>query len=455
MSMIFNGKPVGTAAGKIKKASASAALMFFFIMLLTIGVSAAEVNEIKLEANGSEASLELYFPQAVAEGIASMQVSVSVTANSDGVDLEFIPDSGLAAKIVESRYQSGTGTLNIYLAGTEALFSYSEFTKVGRVKVTASGSNAASASVEVVKDSVKFVRSGELVSPDSDTDYPAPVTLTALGQSSSGTVDPVYPDYPAGNYFPNIIVSTGDNNDRGNTDRNDRYDADETRRPVQNDSGTGSDSDVKLEEQDTVGENLNPPDTLPLLDALSRAGGYRKTDYTESSYDDLKEAVDKANELIADPSATQDEIDEALLNIENAIGMLKLRNDIPSGAEGYGENNGAGIDGNSFFGENDGDDLGNDEYGQGGQSPYGNAEQSGSNGGAQASQNGDVVNASDEAQPVYNADDPFLKTEGSGKNTVLWIIVVAAAAAVAAVAAIIVLKKSNKTNDANEKHFKN
>lgn len=450
MSMFFNGKTVV----KIKKVSVSAALMFLFIMFLTIGVSAAEVNEIKLEANGSEASLELYFPQAAAEGVASMQVSVSVTANSDGIDLEFIPDGNLAAKIVESRYRSGTGTLNIYLAGTEALFSSSEFTKVGRVKVTASGSNAASASVEVVKDSVKFVRSGELVSPDSDTDYPAPVTLTALGQSSSGTVDPVYPDYPTGNYFPNITVSTGDNNDRGNTDRNDRYDADEAGRPVHNDSDTGSDPDVKLEEQDTVGENLNPPDTLPLLAALSRADGYKKNDYTESSYNDLKEAVDKANELVADPSATQDEIDEALLNIENAIGMLKLRNDIPSGAEGYGENNVAGIDGNSFFGGNNGDYLGDDEYGQEGQPPYGNAEQSGSNGSAQAAQNGNAVNASDEAQPVYNADDPFSKTESSGKNPVLWIIVVAAAAAVAAVAAVIVLKKSNKTNDADENHFK-
>lgn len=440
MNMFFKSKSVGTAADKIKKMLGAAALAACCLMPTSLTASAAESNEIKLEINGSEASLELYFPQAAAEGIASMQMSVSVTANSDSVGLEFIPDSGLAAKIVESRYQSDTGTLNIYLAGTEALFSSSEFIKVGRIKATASGGNAASASVEVVKDSVKFVRSGELVSPDSDTDYPAPITLTALGQSSPGTSNPTYPNYPTENYFPNITVLPAES-------------IDETQKTVPKteddetllDAGAGGAYDnAALEEQDTVGENMNPPDTSALLDALSRADGYRKNDYTESSHDDLKEAVDKANELAADPSATQDEIDEALLNIENAIGMLKPRNDIPSGAEGYGENDGAGIDGNSFFGENNGDDLGDDEYGQGGQPPYENADRNGSGGSAQAARNGDTVNASDEALPVYNADDPFSGTEGSGRSFPYWIIAVAAIAAAAAIASVIILKKVNK-----------
>lgn len=88
-------------------------------MSLTLNAYAAESNEIRLESNGGEAVLELYFPQAAAEEIASMQVSVSVKANSDSVDLEFIPDSGLSSKIVESRYKNDTGILNIYLAGTE------------------------------------------------------------------------------------------------------------------------------------------------------------------------------------------------------------------------------------------------------------------------------------------------------------------------------------------------
>ena len=440
MSMIFNKKSVGTAAGKIKKMLTAAALIVCCIMPLSIGVSAAENNEIELEANGSEASLELYFPQAAAEETASMQVSVSVRASSDNVDLEFIPDSGLAAKIVESRYQSDKGILNIYLAGTKALFSSSGSAKVGIIKISTSGSSAASAVVEVVEDSVKFVRSGELVSPDGDIDYPASVTVTASGQSSPGTSDTAYPDYsnypnyPAVNYFPNIPVLPADYNSR--------YDNSETRKPVPDDSDTEPDSDFRddqydyaaLEEQDTVGENMNPPDTSSLLDALSRADDYRRTDYTESSYDDLKDAVNKAEELVSDPYATQDEIDEAQLNIENAIGMLRLRNDIPSGA--------------------DGGNFGYNEYGQGDQPFYGdNNSYGGNSGGVHAAQDGNIVNASDDAQSVY-ADDPFSGNENGNKNFALRVIVIAAIAVAAATAAIIVLKKANKKKDADGNHFK-
>lgn len=443
MSM-FNKKSVGISAGIIKKMLSAAAMIICCIMPLTISASAAEINEIKIEANGSEASLELYFPQAAAEGIASMQMSVYVTANSGSAALEFIPDSGLAAKIVESRYQSDTGTLNIYLAGTEALFSSYGSTKVGTIKISTSDSSAASAAVEVVRDSVRFVRSGELVSPDDDTDYPAPVIVTAEGQASPVTPDPVYPNYPAGNYFPNIYVSTNIYNTRNDTD--------ETRKPVNDggytepDAGNGG-YDAVLQEEDTIGENPNPPDTSALSDALSRADGYRKTDYTENSYDDLKDAEDKAKELISDPNATQDDIDEALLNVENAIGMLNYRNDIPSGAEGYGKNSEYGADG-VYYGDGGGDNG----YGQGEQPYGGNGANYGSNGnGAQASQNGDIVNASGEVQPV---NDPFAGNDNGGKNPVIWIIVVSVIAVAAATASIIVLKKVNKKKSAGGNHFK-
>lgn len=467
MNIFINNKSVGIAGGKIKKMLGAAALIICCIMPLTISASAAN-NEVKLETNGSEASLELYFPQAAAEEIASMQVSVYVAANSDSVDLEFIPDSGLASKIVESRYQSDTGTLNIYLAGTEALFSSYGFTKVGMIKISTSGSSAASAEVEVVKDSVKFVRSGELVSPDGDTDYPAAVNITAAGQSSSGTAEPSYPsspsypsypsypNYPTGNYFPSISLSTDVENNRNKNDnepvRNDndnRYDVDDD---------DDSYDDFILEEQDTAGENFNPPDTSSLLDALSRADDYKEKDYSESSYDELKDAVNKAEKLVSDPNATQEDIDDALLNIENAVGMLKYKNDIPSGAEGYGGNNNAGmnvgVNNNGIFGENIDYDSGDNGYGQGDQS----SNHGGNGGGAQAAQNGDIVNASNGAQSVDS--DPFSGTENRGKNLVLWIVVIAAIVVIASVTAIIFLKKANgkkenvKKSDAGN-HFKN
>lgn len=460
MSIFFNrGNPAAgsAASGKMKGTFCATVLSVLWCMLLPLNASAAESNEIKLESNGGEAVLELYFPQAAAEEISSMQISVSVKAGSGSVDLEFIPDSGLSSKIVESRYRNDTGILNIYLAGTEALFSPSDFTALGRIKISAKGNNAVSASVEVVRDSVKFVRDGEIVSPGSNTDYPASVSITALGQSSPGTSYPVYPDYPAGNYFPNITVSSP--TDIG---RDDYSDTDEILDSDREDEDISEDPDDAsgLEDRDRIGENLNPPDISALLDALARADSYRRTDYTESSYDDLKDAVDEAKNIISDPNASQDDIDEALLNIENSIGMLKPINDIPSGAEGYGGSSGADMNGGVNGGASAEADSGIGD----GRTEQPSAEGSDGNGGnsdgirepqvpqvPQDAQDGNIVNASDGARTV--SGDPFTENGESGKSPVLKMAIIAAIAVAAAVAAIIFLKRANKKKDGNGNHF--
>lgn len=455
MSIFYSSKP----AKIVKKILGTAAVIICCIIPLTVSASAAG-NEIKLEANGSDAALELYFPQAAAEGITSMQVSLYVTANSDGVDLEFIPDSSLSAKIVESRYNSNTGTLNIYIAGTETLFSSYGYTKAGVIRISTGGSGTASASVEVVRDSVKFVRSGELVSPDNDTDYPASVTVTAAKQFPSYTPDPVntetpeqsptytpnpvYPSYPAGNIFTNIPLTADVENNRSEIT--------EMPSPDENDGYADFDfyeyaPDV-LEEQEAIGENMNPPDLTALLEALSRAAEYKREDYTESSYAALEEAVNNAKKLIRDPYATQDDIDEALLNIENAIGMLRSINDIPSGAEGYVGNNNAGLvvgDDNGIFGENDGYSKDNG-YGQGNAA----SDKNGGNNIINAANGGDAADASDGVKSVGNL---FFGNGDGGKSPALWATVLAVVAAAAA-AAVIVLKKT-KGKKSNGDHFKN
>lgn len=176
--MLFIDKP---AALKFKKTLSAIAVILCCMIAMTITASAAANNKTELKASGSEAQLILDFPQAAAEEIASMQISLSVTTNSKSAEIEFIPDSNLAAKITESRYHSDTGILNIYLAGTEALFSESSPLTVGKVKISG---NSVSAAVEIVKDSVKFVRGGELIEGENlttaygDIVYPDSVTIT-------------------------------------------------------------------------------------------------------------------------------------------------------------------------------------------------------------------------------------------------------------------------------------
>lgn len=361
-------------AGKIKVLLT--AVMTACMILQGTVVSAENSNEITLSASGNEAGIELYFPQAAAEEIASMQISVKVTADVQGTDLEYIPDSSLSGRIVESRYQSSTGTLNIYIAGTTALFSPDGHASVGTVRI--SSDSTAAATVEVAENSVKFVRNGEIVSPGSDTVYPAAVTLKADGQTSPVTpenpvtpVDPVtpvtpvnpvtpenpstpvipvtptvpgnvYPGRPTGNFFPDISVSTPTYGIKDNVT--------ETLPPKP------ENADILYDGEDEIVDdtpNLSPensypaetgiqplpPDLTALYDAISRAGSYREADYSPDSYAALAEAVNKARSVADDPASTQSEIDEAQLNIENAIGMLTLRNDIPSGAEGYAADN--------------------------------------------------------------------------------------------------------------------
>ena len=175
-----------------------------------------------------------------------------------------------------------------------------------------------------------------------------------------------------------------------------------------------------------------------LLDALARAESYRKTDYTESSYNDLKDAVDDAKNIISDPNATQDEIDEALLNIENSIGMLKLINDIPSGAEGYGVSGDTDMNGginNGVSGEADVSSGGQGEQ-------HSDGENAGSVNDVQAAQDGNIANPSDGSQPY--GGDPFTENGESSKSPVLKMIVIAVVAAIAAVAAMVFLKILNK-----------
>lgn len=457
MSNIFLKKVFdGTSA---VKSLFAALLTFCCIVSLTLTVSAAENNEIKLNANGSEAVLGLYFPQAAAEEIASMQVSVYVKVNSDGVDLEFIPDSGLASKIVESRYQSDTGVLNIYLAGTKALFPSSGSITVGKIKINSSSGSAASATVAVIKDSVKFVSGGELVSPDNDTDYPEDVSISVSAQTSQDPQEPpVYPNYPSGNYFPNIPIPTVDidynsgnnGNDRNNeSSGNDFYGDDEVLYPDDDNISEDRYGDTEPTESDTLGDNPNVPDTSALSEAISRAESYNKKDYTESSYNNLKDAINKAKKLISDPNATGEEIDEALLNIENAVGMLQLRNDIPSGAEGYGQNSDMGADesNNGFFGENSDGSI--SEHVQKGQ----HSDRDNTGNSADAAQAAQNINGTDPSEDIRSAhNNVFPQNEDNGKKLPIGIIITAAIAAIAIVT-IIVYKRVTVKKNSDGEHF--
>lgn len=405
------------------------ALLCCVMALGTDVFAASSVQTVELTANGSEAQLVMDFPQAAAEEIASMQISLVITPSSDSADIEFIPDGGLPAKIVESRYHSDTGVLTVYLAGTKALFSGTSPLKVGKIKI---GGKDVSATVKVEEGSIKFVRGSELVTPDDDIVYPGSVTI-----STGSAPEPLPPDLPSS---PSSSTSSVPSSQPSSS------------APSASSTPSSSPSYWEPNEPNEPGEPnepafvpVEPADTSSLAEAVERADGYKRGSYTEDSYGTLIEALNKAKAVLSNIGSTQDEVDEALLVLENAIGMLTPSNNAPSGTDDYGIGDNGG-DNISLPGSINGDSP-NDSGSSPNMSNGASSDNSGGNG-QPADNNGQTVGSeqspSDSSQTADTSKTDSSEKEKSGSSAVMWIIIVMAALAVTAASLIAALKLTNK-----------
>ncbi len=140
--------------------------VFAFIAMLPLRVSAEEIEETKEKEVGvtctptndnKEYSMELYIPNAAKEEIAtlSLKLEVDVDPTVSGNDfndpvVEFSKDVTSKAKVYEYRYQS---SLNIYIAGIEALFNEDDTLNIGTVSLqTVSGESVALSGVRLTDD---------------------------------------------------------------------------------------------------------------------------------------------------------------------------------------------------------------------------------------------------------------------------------------------------------------
>ena len=120
-----------------RKFKAIAAVVTAAVMSLSGSVFADTAEKAELKANADRADVVLTLPQAAAEGVSSVQVSLNITVNTDNAEITFVPNEKLGAKIQESRYHKDTGILNIYAAGTSPLFDKADPTvTLGHVMIT-------------------------------------------------------------------------------------------------------------------------------------------------------------------------------------------------------------------------------------------------------------------------------------------------------------------------------
>ena len=163
-----------------KKILSIVSALFMFAVLLPIQAQAAGRDGFRLDENGT---VTVVSQHAASEKVSSMSFSLSV--ESAGTP-EFLFNENLA-KIQEFRYDTESGKLNIYLAGTEALFAEgADSLAVGKIIVKDESGRETEAKVSVVEDSLQYVYGTEVKTME-DLELPGTVQI---GAASTPQVTP-------------------------------------------------------------------------------------------------------------------------------------------------------------------------------------------------------------------------------------------------------------------------
>lgn len=275
----------------MKKYIARIVVMLLIASVLPLQVSAAERESIELAVEAEQVGVSLTLPQSVSGNILSLQVGLKVDSNVQEETTATFQFSENVAKVADYRYNQEKGILNIYLSGTKTLFQNgTESLKLGNVQINTTNENGATVHVSVVENSVKMVKG----------------TKTEVIQNI---------DYPE---KAEIILGNGGNQDNGG------------------DPDNGGDQD-----------NGDAQDKTELQQVMEMAKSYTQSEYTKESYAVLQKAMEMAQKVLDKEDATEEEITEALKNLENAIGSLVKKEDTSSPSTDQDETTNQGADKNT------------------------------------------------------------------------------------------------------------
>ena len=275
----------------MKKYIARIVVMLLIASVLPLQVSAAEKESIELAVEAEQVGVSLTLPQSVSGNILSLQVGLKVDSNVQEETTATFQFYENVAKEADYSYNQEKGILNIYLSGTKTLFQNgTESLKLGNVQINTTNENGATVHVSVVEDSVKMVKG----------------TKTEVIQNI---------DYPE---KAEIILGNGGNQDNGG------------------DPDNGGDQD-----------NGDAQDKTELQQVMEMAKSYTQSEYTKESYAVLQKAMEMAQKVLDKEDATEEEITEALKNLENAIGSLVKKEDTSSPSTDQDETTNQGADKNT------------------------------------------------------------------------------------------------------------
>lgn len=251
-------------------------VMFAFIAAPPLKASAAESA---IDAAGGEegaASVKLVLPNARQEGITTVSISLAVDLEDMSASDEIRPEVDFTewingnTKVHTYRFDH-SGLLNIYIAGTEPLFAADEngdgdVLNVGTVYMKRTDGSLAPFGINIEKSELRVVRG---------------VTTVLITEDDLKEADKA-PEEP----------KPGQEPDPG---------------PGQP-SGGGSGG---TEEIDALRAKLQ--------ELVERAEAIPAQNRTE----DLQRAIDEAKRVLSDPNASLEELQEALINLENALALFE------------------------------------------------------------------------------------------------------------------------------------
>ncbi|MCI9073020.1 MAG: hypothetical protein HFH80_09530 [Lachnospiraceae bacterium] len=176
--------------------------VFLFAALLSLRAQAASGDGLRLDNGGT---VTVVSQHAAKEGISSLCFSLSVeSANGASVEFQFGESK---AKILDYRYDAASGSLKVYLAGTEALFAEgTDALTVGKIKVLDGSGNEVTATVSAVENSLQYVYGTEVKTmlevelPEAVQIGPVPVQPPPSQPESPST-----PQAPAATQAPAVL----------------------------------------------------------------------------------------------------------------------------------------------------------------------------------------------------------------------------------------------------------
>lgn len=338
--------------------------VFSLVLLLSVWpafrASAIGKDTFILDNKGG---VTLNSPHGAQEGIASLKFTLEVDAAGAGeVTFKF---AGLSAEVQEYRYHGDSHSLNVYIAGSQPLFKEDEPLALGQVSVLDGENNPVEARVSVVEDSLVYVY-GKATRPAEQMVFPDPVVINgpenpdvletppADSGQNPGSGDPGQnggSGQPGGSGQENgdvnwsgvengglIADDPSVNQEPGQTSNGSSASGGLTGVTVRPGTGTGTTGTGVIGTQITAGTEgaAFSENSEKLRQLLLQIQSMNESDYTDESFAALLQAADEARHALENTSSTDQELADALMALENAVGAL-VRKDEMTVVEPEGE----------------------------------------------------------------------------------------------------------------------